>query len=409
MDRRTALNLALGGLTATMTPWPASANGDRHLRGNLRTNWSRDPYSFGSYSYSYFAKGAGRKEIRRLEAPIGGRVFFAGEAVHPKRNSTVHAAHESGNRTAQRVLKERPSTAAVIGAGMSGLTAAKKLADAGVDVTVFEARDRIGGRVWTNDSLGPALDLGASWIHGVEGNPLVALSDAVGQTRLATGDKFVIRGRGGAVLTDQSAPDWLETVAGVQHTIGADADQINNIAYWFVDDYSGGDVKFLDGYGGIFQALTGDYRVQLSTVVKQIDYDDNGASVRIAGDQRENFDAVIVTLPLGVLKAGGVQFNPPLPEHKRNAIKKIGMGTLDKVYLLFDQPFWDADATWILTPENDLSPGRFNQWLNLHRYIGEPVIMALNGGTPALDLAALSDDAVVEQALQTLALAYPAP
>ncbi|MEO0488717.1 MAG: hypothetical protein AAFZ49_04030 [Cyanobacteria bacterium J06659_2] len=61
----------------------------------------------------------------------------------------------------------------------------------------------------------------------------------------------------------------------------------------------------------------------------------------------------------------------------------------------------------IVTPENDLPPGQFNNWLNLHRYLGVPIIMAFNGASPALDLAHLSDEEVVTRALRTLEIAYP--
>src|SRR5437016_5659530 len=56
----------------------------------------------------------------------------------------------------------------VLGAGVAGLAAARTLVDRGLEVTVLEGRDRIGGRVWTRDGV----DLGAHWIHGTEGNPL---------------------------------------------------------------------------------------------------------------------------------------------------------------------------------------------------------------------------------------------
>ena len=100
-------------------------------------------------------------------------------------------------------------------------------------------------------------------------------------------------------------------------------------------------------------------------------------------------------------------FNPPLSERKQGAIARLGMGTLDKVYLLFKEAFWDHDPTWIITPENDLPPGQFNAWLNLHRYLGVPIIMAFNAATPALDLASLLDEEVVTRALRTLEIAYP--
>ncbi len=66
----------------------------------------------------------------------------------------------------------RPERVVVVGAGMSGLVAARLLHDSGFAVTVLEARKRIGGRTWTDDSLGAPLDLGGSWVHGVDGNPL---------------------------------------------------------------------------------------------------------------------------------------------------------------------------------------------------------------------------------------------
>src|SRR4051812_16999121 len=74
-------------------------------------------------------------------------------------------AREDGNR---RVI--------VIGAGASGLAAAGALRARGFEVTVIEARDRIGGRVWTNGDLGLPVDLGASWINGVNGNPVTKMA-----------------------------------------------------------------------------------------------------------------------------------------------------------------------------------------------------------------------------------------
>src|SRR5512146_2971986 len=65
----------------------------------------------------------------------------------------------------------------VIGAGLAGLAAARELQAQGHDVVVVEARDRVGGRVWTSTQWADApLDFGASWIHGTQGNPITELA-----------------------------------------------------------------------------------------------------------------------------------------------------------------------------------------------------------------------------------------
>ncbi len=74
----------------------------------------------------------------------------------------------------------QPPRVLVIGAGMAGLVAARLLHDSGFAVTVLEARARLGGRTWTDSSLGVPIDLGASWIHGADHNPLTDWCRAIG-------------------------------------------------------------------------------------------------------------------------------------------------------------------------------------------------------------------------------------
>ena len=74
----------------------------------------------------------------------------------------------------------------VIGAGIAGLAAARDLSIDGYDVLVLEARNRIGGRIWTSRDLGVPADLGASWIHGFEDNPISRLAKRHGIEILRT-------------------------------------------------------------------------------------------------------------------------------------------------------------------------------------------------------------------------------
>ncbi|MGB0901805.1 FAD-dependent oxidoreductase [Halocynthiibacter sp.] len=403
MNRRDFLSYASMAAAGTFIPWRGAQAEGRTLRGYLRSNWSRDPYTFGSYSY--VARDAQQPDRLTLGKPVGNRVYFAGEAVHPTHNSTVHAAYESGVMVAEDVGRNTSGNVAIIGAGVSGLAAAQALSEGGRTVTVIEAQDRIGGRVRTSNVLGSPLDLGASWIHGTRRNPIHALARDINAQTVATDETYIARGAAGQVLDDNTAPGWLENVTTIQHNAGADSSEINLNAYNAQTEYSGKDVIFPEGYESILPALQGNYDIQTSKPVSAISYGEEGVSITANGIATQ-FDVVVVTLPLGVLKRDIVTFSPPLPADKQAAISKLGMGTLDKLYLRYDQPFWDEDTTWIATPENGLPQGQFNQWLNLYKYIGEPIIMGFNGGPPALQLAQLSDDEIVLQGQQALESAY---
>lgn len=192
-------------------------------------------------------KGARRADHAALAAPVANRFFFAGEATHPRYNSTVHAAYESG-LIAARALNDTADakTVAVVGAGASGLAAAKWLLEKVYSVTVLEARDRIGGRVWTDRSLGMPLDLGASWIHGTTDNPLTALADARDLRRLAN-------------------------VLSVQHSLGADQTELKIAAYWSEADYGGEEVIFPGGYDQLLPGLSAGMDILFGYVLKKVE------------------------------------------------------------------------------------------------------------------------------------------
>lgn len=378
------------------------------LLGYLRTNWSQDPFAYGAYSH--LAAGSGNADREILAEPIGDRLLFAGEALNPNYQSSVHAAHESGVAAANTLTATPHRRIAIIGAGMCGLTAAHALSERGAEVTVFEARDRIGGRIWSDDSLGATVDLGATWIHGPQGNPLTTLADEAGLARIATDDSYVVRGRRGRKVRPMFAPAWLEE-HNSRITSGAEMRELNLpevLASYeeFGTGYPGQDVKFPNGYSAIFASLEGEYDVRLSNVVSRVSHSPSGVSVHVAEGEGEAFDAVIVTVPLGVLKKAVITFDPPLPERKQAAIARMGMGLLDKLYLHFEEAFWDEDATSIFLIENELPRGQFNSWINFHRFLGVPIIMAFNAADQARALSQEPDDVLIAHALRTLELAY---
>ncbi|MEM9274516.1 MAG: FAD-dependent oxidoreductase [Cyanobacteria bacterium P01_F01_bin.143] len=404
MNRRDFILGTGAAVGAVFLPWPSHAQPKTgpQLKGYLRTNWSQDPFAYGTYSY--IAKGSRRRDHKNLAKPLMNRLFFAGEATNPDRNSTVHAALETGRSVAKALLEYDYENIGIIGAGIAGIVAAHNLSKAGRKVQVIEARDRIGGRIHTDYSLGVACDLGASWLHGSEGNPLTEVTNAAGMRKVVTNESWVARDRG-QKLEDEDLPDWVEEISYVNNVAGTSADSINQWAYALSNDYEGDELVFPDGYTKIFEYFQGNYEVVLNEIVKTVDYDENGVQLTSGSGQSE-FDAVIVTVPLGVLKAGDITFNPTLPHDKQRAIERLGMGTLDKVYLQFDEVFWDKEPHMLVTPFTDYEPGYYNDWLNLYAIFGEPLLVVFNGGPAALALSTESDEKVVQGALSTIHRAY---
>ena len=112
----------------------------------------------------------------------------------------------------------------VVGAGMAGLVAARLLHDSGFIVTVLEARDRIGGRVWTDDRVGAPVDLGGSWVHGVDGNPLTLWCEKLGIELVeiagrAPADRQA-RDGADARRRNAAAPSWARLAFQGRHRMG---------------------------------------------------------------------------------------------------------------------------------------------------------------------------------------------
>jgi monoamine oxidase len=338
----------------------------------------------------------------------------------------------------------------VIGAGVAGLAAARRLRREGASVVILEARNRIGGRVWTDVSMsGVPLDLGASWIQGTNGNPITALAHdlnvrtfrtdfdhpalyAAGQ-RLNAADtqrigknyrsfmqrvdsfRSALRKKGQA---DISLEAGIDHVLAQQPATGQQRAELNfaiqseiedeygteavdlSLFNWDQDEEFGGEsVLFPAGYGQIIAGLAHGQDIRLNTSVTRVEYDDHGVSVET---ERLKLRAtrVLVTLPLGVLKSGAIAFTPALPEPKRIAIARLGMGILNKIYLRFPHVFWpkEADVIGMISAER----GGLDEWVNTFKYTGQPLLLGFNSGRRAKYIEGLSNQAVVGLAMKVL-------
>jgi polyamine oxidase len=342
----------------------------------------------------------------------------------------------------------------VVGAGMAGLAAARTLRREGLAVTVLEARPRIGGRIWTRHELGAPVDLGASWIHGDQGNPLGRLLRATGASTLATDwEALRLYDQDGSVLADAELAAAEAAVAALSRRLAvaqedagpamslaevvdplrADwarrlAPRVRRAAEWLLhaelesesgatlgarglaafdqeQAIAGDDLLIAEGYASLLAPLAEGLDIRRDWPVHRVLHDEAG--VRLSGPRGElGAAAAILSLPLGVLKAGRVVVEPPLPRRQRQAITRLGMGVLDKLVWRFPRRFWPADGA----PFGVLGDARGDGALEcypLHRSSGQPILMLLFGAQRAARFAA-GGEAAAEQALAALRRAFPA-
>ncbi|MBT5818123.1 MAG: FAD-dependent oxidoreductase [Proteobacteria bacterium] len=354
------------------------------------------------------------------------------------RQSQAGAA-ETNNSSGEAVV--------VIGAGMAGLSAARRLEAGGYRVIVVEARDRPGGRMWTDYSLGTAVDLGAAWIHGdASSNPLMKMVDRYGLSTKATDwDATWLFDIGYGEIEDESYdPIWrksegiierlyeAQSTASSQRSV-ADAlapilkrlagdpivkrgiqwrlssqieveyadnfDQLS-LKHWDMDEkFRGDDVIISGGFQKIVEPMTRGLDIRYGHVVDKVSY--GGSGVKVATNQGViECHRAVVTVPLGVLQQERVKFEPSLPEEKIDSIGRLGMGVMNKIVLRFSKRFWPEDAHRLGLLNS--STENLTEYFPLTPYSGEPVIVGLTRGRHAKSIETASKEDVVQQTLSDL-------
>lgn len=352
-----------------------------------------------------------------------------------------------------------PLNVIVIGAGMAGLVAARLLHDSGCAVTMLEARDRLGGRIWTDQRLGAPCDLGASWVHGADNNPLADWCGALGIGLAVTSEetRFVFANgqfrAEGEVLArawrsrlfanraiqrhsarvqreldagrvpqvslanaleplltsrrlrplDQRVLAWRVSMAeGVQ---GAPADQLD-LREWFPKEVSMVNALPRGGYSQLINDAAQGLSIRTNEPVECISYDGTGVTV-LTSANRHRADVALITVPLALLTSGKVRFDPALPPTKSDAIARIGYGgdgSLNKLVLRFPYVFWAENRNRFLALlDEPTRRGIFTSWISLWPVVQQPILMSFTDGYTGANFDRHgTEEEVLQQGMKTL-------
>jgi monoamine oxidase len=271
--------------------------------------------------------------------------------------------------------------AIVIGAGVAGLAAARALRLRGLSAVVLEARDRIGGRIHTVRPRGWPLPLeaGAEFVHG---RPPSLLPLARGTHELRGGHygpglqrkdelwKSVMEKLGSLPSSrEKSVQAALRTL---RFRLRTNAEE-RQLAADFLEGFNAAPLdrasvkaiaqqteaserisgeriaRLSRGYDVVPRRLARGARVLLGTEAREVRWSRDGVTVVARG---ATFTArrAVITLPLGVLRAGTTRFVPALPRWKKRAIEALEMGPVVKVALLFDEPLWPPELMFLHAP-----------------------------------------------------------
>ena len=341
------------------------------------------------------------------------------------------------------IINPNGKTVLIIGAGISGLAAAKKLKDKGFTVIVLEAQEKTGGRLRTDRSLGIAFDEGASWIHGPNGNPITKLASQAGaNTYLTDDDNLEVFDNNGTAYSDafldrqytkfekalnavrragtkrqsfqtifnslyptqENNRLWKYMLSAYLEFDTGDISKLSSKHFYDDEAFSGKDVIVINGYDKVANFLGQGLDIRLNSRVTEINYNATKSLVNVNENLIEA-DYVIVSVPLGVLKNNSIAFKPSLPATKVAAIQNIQMGNVNKFLFIWDAPFWDTNIQYIgYTPE---TKGKFNYLMNMMKFLPTTNgLMTFAYGDYATVTETMTDTQIISEVMAQLKTIY---
>ncbi len=289
----------------------------------------------------------------------------------------------------------------IIGAGVAGIRAAQTLTRRGVPNIILEAKDYVGGRVHSVPYQNTHFELGASWLHGYSQHPLKA-SVAKANLRTASTDynaAHTLPGVGhragwhqllqqavaraakapkDAPLADFMAeiPDNLVPLITLENEMyyGASLEKLSGWNFDNGGEPDADDFMLLGGWVNWLKGQTRQLTIHLNTVIDTIQPTPKGLELRTSTGAKIMARAIINTMPLGVLQqAAAHAVLPELPTRQRQAIQRLGMGNLEKLF--FTAPFASWPRHDVMIANHPLLP----LWYDATPLLGTPTLMALAG------------------------------